>query len=110
MKKNFEVLFMPEAIEFLEDLERAVKEKILKNIEKAQMTRDPELFKKLSGEMWEFRTKYENQNYRLLAFWSREQRALVISTHGFIKKTVKTPKKEIKKGKNIRDNYLSGGI
>jgi phage-related protein len=57
---------------------------------------DNELFKKLEGtEIWEFRTLYNNIKYRLLAFWDTEEETLVIATHGFIKKTQKTPAKEI---------------
>ena len=56
MDKYFEILFLDEAFEFLSGLERKQKEKILYNIRKSQVELDPELFKKLSDDIWEFRT------------------------------------------------------
>jgi phage-related protein len=66
---------------------------------------DPDLFKKLDDtDIWEFRTFYNRMQYRLLAFWDRngDGITLVIATHGFIKKTQKTPLKEIAKAEEIR--------
>jgi phage-related protein len=57
---------------------------------------DPEIFKKLEDDIWEFRTLYQRQTIRLFAFWDKSD-TLVITTHGLIKKTQKTPKKEIEK-------------
>jgi phage-related protein len=69
---------------------------------------DNELFKKLEGtEIWEFRTLYNNIKYRLLAFWDTEEDTLVIATHGFIKKTQKTPAKEIAKAEAMRKEYFN---
>jgi phage-related protein len=69
---------------------------------------DPELFKKLNEFIWEFRTKYNKNYYRLLAFWDKTEKedTLVLATHGFIKKTNKTPKTEIKKAEEIRKEYF----
>lgn len=46
--------------------------------------------------------------YRLLAFWDKVNGTdtLVIATHGFIKKTQKTPSKEIAKAEEIRTRYF----
>ena len=71
MVKYFEILFLDEAFEFLSGLERKQKEKILYNIRKSQVELDPELFKKLSDDIWEFRTLYQGLRYRLLAFWDK---------------------------------------
>lgn len=72
---------------------------------------DNELFKKLEGtEIWEFRTLYNGIQYRLLAFWDTEQETLVIATHGFIKKTQKTPAKEIAKAEAMRKEYFNDKI
>ncbi len=83
-------------------------EKILYNIRKAQVKNDPELFKKLIDDTWEFRTLYEGLQYRLLAFWDKTSSAetLVISTHGFIKKQGKIPEKEIKKAIQDKRKYF----
>lgn len=59
MKKLFEIIFLEEAFEFLRGLDKKHYEKILYNIRKSQMQHDPELFKKLTDEIWEFRTLYQ---------------------------------------------------
>jgi len=50
MDKNFDIVFLDEAFEFLSGLDKKHYEKILFNIRKAQIDRDPELFKKLKDE------------------------------------------------------------
>ena len=42
----------------------------------------------------------------LFAFWDDSNKKLVIATHGIIKKTQKTPRKEIKRAEDIRIQYL----
>jgi len=109
MDKHFEILFLDEAFEFLSSLERKHYEKILYNIRKSQVELDPELFKKLSDDIWEFRTLFQGLQYRLLAFWDKTStiNTLVVSTHGFVKKRSKVPDKEIQKAVNIRTKYLA---
>lgn len=104
----FDIIFLDEAFEFLKGLERKHYEKILYNIRKAQTKQDPELFKKLSNEIWEFKTLYKGLQYRLLAFWDKTSASetLVISSHGFIKKRSKVPDKEIEKAIQIRLKYF----
>lgn len=100
MKYKFNVVFLEPVMEFLGGLE----EKTLYNIWKSRSVNDPELFKKLSGEIWEFRTLHNKTHIRLMAFWDKSDKlkTVVISTHGFIKKTDKTSKAE-----NSRLNYLA---
>jgi hypothetical protein len=66
------------------------------------------LLKKLTNEIWEFRTLYSGVQYRLLAFWDKTEKAetLIISTHGFIKKVDKVPCKEIDKANELRRIYF----
>jgi len=108
MKPKFEVVFLEEAIEFLDELDEKSREKILYNIDKARYVNDPKLFKKLTSLIWEFRTLYQKKQYRILAFWDKEDdlKTLVVTTHGFVKKTSKVPKKEIQKAEEIRKNYF----
>ena len=108
MKPNFEVELLPGAIEFLENLEDRTREKIYYNIKKAQVVNDNELFKKLNNFIWEFRTLYNGKAYRLFSFWDTTSgtKTLVVATHGILKKTQKTPPKEIKKAEEIRKQYL----
>jgi phage-related protein len=106
--RKFQTIFLEEIIDFFEGLNDKARIKILFNIDKAQQLNDPQLFKKLTSEIWEFRTKYENQQYRLLAFWDKRdnQDTLVVCTHGFVKKTDKVPSKEIAKAEMIRKDYF----
>ena len=108
MTDKFKVRFLEEAHEFLESLDEKAREKIYYNIRKAQVTSDKELFKKLTNEIWEFRTLFNKTHYRLFAFWDRTDKidTVVISTHGLIKKTDKTPKGDIEKAERLRKVYL----
>lgn len=56
MKPNFNSELLPEAIDFLENLDDKTREKIFFNIKKVQFLNDGELFKKLNEFIWEFRT------------------------------------------------------
>lgn len=83
--------------------------KLYYNITRIQQgERNSELFKKLENtDIWEFRTIYNGIQYRLFAFWDTEKETLVVATHGIIKKTQKTPAKEIAKAEAIRKKYFS---
>jgi phage-related protein len=104
--KHFEIQYLPEALIFIESQDSKARRKILYNISLSSQVIDANLFKKLNDEIWEFRTLYNKRLYRLLAFWDKEQKAIVICTHGFEKKTNKTPTKEIRKAENIRKQYF----
>src|SRR5579864_3911728 len=108
MENKFEVEFLPEAVSFMNNLDKKPQEKIYYNIRKAQITNDPELFKKLTATIWEFRTLYNRTCYRLFAFWDKEKgrNTVVLATHGLIKKTGKTPKTDLEKAEHIRKQYL----
>jgi len=108
MEERFNVEFLDEAVNFLESLEEKTREKIIYNIYKARVTQDNELFKKLSDDIWEFRTLFNKTHYRLFAFWDKTDKVekLVVSTHGIIKKTKKTPLKEIKKAVQVKEMYF----
>lgn len=109
MKEKFQVIFLEQAIEFIEELDSKTRKKIFYNIDKAKLVNDPKLFKKLSGDIWEFRTKFKGNQHRLFAFWdkTKSQETLVISTHGIIKKVSKVPKSEIDKAEKIRNEYFN---
>ncbi len=108
MKENFKIEFLEEVFEFLDELDEKARNKILFNIDKAKTITDNSLFKKLNEDIWEFRTLYNKIQYRLFAFWDKteEKVTIVIATHGIIKKTQKTPKKEIEKAKEIKKIYF----
>lgn len=108
MIKRFETKLLKEAFVFVEKQDLKARKKILQNIRRAEQQSDPKFFKKLTDEIWEFRTLYAGIQYRLLAFWDKEDKTetLVFATHGIIKKTSKVDKKEIDKAENIRKEYL----
>ena len=49
---------------------------------------------------------YNGNAYRLFAFWDTEEDTLVIATHGMIKKSQRTPLKEIEKAEAKRKEYF----
>ena len=109
LKARFKVIMSSEADAFLDALRQDIKDKIVYNVDKvANGYMDKDLFKKLDGtDIWEFRTLYKGIQYRLLAFWDTDAETLVIATHGFVKKTQKTPSKEINKAEAIRKLYFN---
>ncbi len=108
MYKRFEVIFLEDAIHFMSRVDKKARTKIYYNLDKAKLGLDPKLFKKLTDDIWEFRTKYAGIQYRLFAFWDKtgETETLVVNTHGMVKKTDRVPKAEIEKAKRIRMEYF----
>ena len=105
---QIKVVMLDEALAFVRSLPQKVREKITYNylkIEQGIMNR--ELFKKLEGtDIWEFRTLYNGNCYRLFSFWDTETETLIVATHGIVKKTQKTPVREIAKAEEIRKQYF----
>lgn len=108
-KQIFRLIALQEAIEFLDSLPDNVREKVLYNIRKVRGgVKDVKLFKKLGDTpIWEFRTEYMGIAYRLLSFWDKDGKTLVVATHGFKKKQQKTPKSEIDHAKAIMKDYFN---
>lgn len=102
------VVMMEEALEFLYSLPKKVQEKITYNYLKIEHgIMNKEIFKKLEGtDIWEFRTLFNGNSYRMFSFWDTETDTLIVATHGIIKKTQKTPSKEIAKAEEIRKKYF----
>lgn len=109
--KKFEIVILESVRQFLKSLDKKASSKIIFNMRKSQVVVDIELFKKLTDEIWEFRTKYNKNYYRLLAFWDKtdNSKTLVVCVHGFIKKTQKIPKSDIEKAKLIMKKYFENG-
>jgi phage-related protein len=63
-------------------------------------------FKKLVGteEIWECRIQFGSNAYRIFCFFV--DNSVVVLTHGFIKKSQKTPKSEIEKAEVYRRDFL----
>ena len=104
---TFDVTYLEEARNFLKNLPDKDQDKVLYNIDMVKSgNRDDRLFKKLNDTIYEFRTDYNGNAYRLLSFWDTKRKSMVVATHGFSKKTQKTPLKEITKAEKIRERYL----
>lgn len=98
---------MEEANEFIAELDPKAVKKILYNIDLAEQTNNPKLFKKLQKDIWELRTKFAGLQIRLLAFWDKTNKeTLVIATHGFIKKVDKVPANEIDRAVRLKEKYF----
>ena len=106
--RYFETKFLEEVEEFIAKFDQKTARKIIYNIDLAEQTNDPRLFKKIKNDIWEFRTKYAGLQIRLLAFWDKSdnKETLVIATHGFIKKVDKVPTIEIERTERLRDKYF----
>ncbi len=63
-------------------------------------------FKKLvsTEEIWECRIQLGSNAYRIFCFF--DGHSVVVLTHGLIKKTQKTPQKEIERAEAYRKDYL----
>jgi phage-related protein len=104
----FQTRFLEEADNFISELKPKAIKKVFYNIDIAQQTNDPRLFKKLNNYIWEFRTLHAGLQIRLLAFWDNtdSKETLVFATHGFIKKVDKVPAKEIDRAMKLRKQYF----
>lgn len=105
---KIQVVLLDEALTFVRSLPLKVQQKITYNYKKIEHgIVDKELFKKLeNSEIWEFRTLFNGNCYRLFSFWDTETGTLIVATHGIVKKTQKTPPKEIAKAEEIRQQYF----
>ena len=106
--RYFRTRFLEEANRFIATLDQKAARKVFYNIDIAEQSNDPKLFKKLRDDIWEFRTLYNGQQIRLLAFWDKdnEVETLVFATHGFIKKVDKVPANEIERALTMRKKYF----
>ena len=102
---------LDEAEEFLIELELSTKLKFIKVFRKVQDGNNTgEDFKKLSGtkNIFEFRVKDKGSWFRILAFvthYEGDALATIVATHGFKKKTNKTPQSEIDKAEKIKRDF-----
>ncbi|HNX12305.1 MAG TPA: type II toxin-antitoxin system RelE/ParE family toxin [Paludibacteraceae bacterium] len=110
--RYFETRFLDEVDVFLAKLDPKTVRKIIYNIDLAEQTNDPKLFKKLQYDIWEFRTIYAGIQIRLLAFWDKtdNKETLVIATHGFVKKVDNVPGNEIKRAVRIKNKYFNNKL
>jgi phage-related protein len=94
--------------EFLDSLEAKAAQKVtwvLKLLEDLPMVPSG-YFKRLSGTdgLWECRVTFGSNAYRLLCFFAGN--SVVVLTHGFAKKSAKTPAHEISRAESMKRDYL----
>lgn len=108
-ERTIKIVLSDDAKNFIKIQPLKAQQKIVYNIKKVEGgVMDKELFKKLDDtDIWELRTLFNGICYRLLSFWDNDEGALVIVTHGIIKKTQKTPSKEIAKAEAIMKEYFN---
>ena len=84
-------------------------QKIAYNIRRLESgVSDKDLFKKIDDSgIWELRTLNNGICYRLFAFWDTTTQTLVVVSHGIVKKSQKTPRKEIDKALAIKNDYFN---
>ncbi len=94
--------------DFLDSLPPKVTQKVtwvLKLIEEMDIVPSSYL-KKLVGteEIWECRIMFGSNAYRIFCFFAGN--SVVVLTHGFAKKSPKTPRGEIERAESFRKDYL----
>ncbi|MBQ7543988.1 MAG: type II toxin-antitoxin system RelE/ParE family toxin [Synergistaceae bacterium] len=93
--------------EFLDGVTKEMKAKLLRTIsmlgERGYELRAP-YSKPLQDGIFELRAQFGGNISRVLYFFVVNGRAIL--THGFIKKTQKTPRQEIERAKRYREDYL----
>lgn len=108
MSKKRELYFFKDYFEkFYDDQTEKVQRKILWTLRIIeQVDRIPEVYlkhlKNTSG-LYEIRVQVGNNIYRIFCFFDLDH--LVVIGHGFQKKTQKTPKQEIKKAEQVKQEY-----
>lgn len=104
---DISVEYLEEAKSYIDNMPEKARKKMFHNVGLVCTgVKDTRIFKKLTDSgIWEFRAEYESNEYRLLSFWDNTKSSFIIATHGFDKKTQKTPKGEIEHAERIRDEY-----
>ncbi len=93
--------------DFLDSLPGKVVQKIawvLEILEQQGMLPSTYFKKLVNTEIWECRIQQGSNTYRIFCFFDKG--SIIVLTHGFIKKTQKTPIDEIKRAKEYRSDYL----
>lgn len=71
MEPKFDIVFLEQAIELMSKLDTNAKKKIYYHLDKSKFKIDPKIFKKLTEDIWEFRTLYHGILYRFFVFWDK---------------------------------------
>ena len=113
-KEEFVIIFYKKddgsepAKEFLDGLDNKMRAKMIRTVELLRdygyELREP-YSKHLNDGIFELRAKVSTDITRVLYFFVSGRKAIL--THGFVKKTQKTPLKEIAKAEELRKEYFN---
>ncbi len=88
MKTRFDIYVMDEALIFVSRLDKKTRVKVSFVLQKARCVEDPQLFKKITTHIWEFRIRYYKSQIRLFAFFGALLKNQLLSVPmAFIRKT-----------------------
>lgn len=94
------------AKDYIKSLDSKLRSKTMRSIEllrtKGHLIGEPES-KHLEDGIFELRTTMGNNTSRILFFFCVGD--VVVLTHGFVKKTQRTPRREIARAKRYREDY-----
>jgi phage-related protein len=109
LKRKIDVRLLKDAEDYFLAQNEKVQKKFLKIFERAELGMRGEWLEKLKNTdgIFEFRHRDHQKFYRIFAFWdSEDETTLILGSHGFDKKSNKTPAKEIKKAEQIKKEYF----
>jgi len=93
--------------EFIDNLDEKLRNKVIKNIDELKIRgnrcNEP-LSKKIDNVIFELRILREGKYCRLFYFFSKDRK--IVITNGYIKKSNKTPKKELELAIKYRKDWL----
>jgi len=106
--KPIKVKLLDEATDYIDNVAKKIRVKFFKSFEKVESGHKGNWFKPLGDGIWEFRERDHHKFYRIFAFWdsSEIEETLIVGTHGWDKKSNKTPREEIQKAKRVRKHYF----
>ena len=96
--------------EFIDSLEAKSRAKIARTLdllEQFGIELGMPYTKYLEEQLWELRTQYSRNRYRIIYFLASAQTFVML--HGFTKKSGPVPRRDIEIAKTRRDAYLSKG-
>lgn len=98
-----------EFVDFLDSLELSDRAALVSRIERVQQiglqeAKKLKWIKRLEKNLFELRAYGSNNIQRAIYF--KAEKGVYVITHAFVKKTQKTPLKELKKGRDRRSRYL----
>ena len=106
---KFQIRFVDyEAFEiFINSTEIKMRAKILAQLENIEDTGILPDADHLIDDIYEFKFKHGSNIARVLWTYDRSRKGIILITHGFIKKTQKTPENQIALAKRLLNNYYN---